>query len=100
MPPTATAESPNLGIGALLEAQRQRIESDDLRRRSLEGTRRAPAFEVKGEGALPPASIAAPSTGESMLGKRPISISDLPPSMNKLDRAALGIPDTVGTPVG
>jgi len=100
MPPAATAESPNLGIGALLEAQRQRIEADDLRRRSLEGTRRAPAFEVKGEGALPPASIAAPSTGESMLGRKPISISELPPSMNKLDRAALGIPDSVGTPVG
>lgn len=94
------AESPNTDIRAMLEAQRQRIESDDLRRRSMEGARRAPSFEVKEEGALPPSIITLPSTADSMANRKPISISELPPSMNKLDRAALGIPDSVGTPVG
>lgn len=94
------AESPNVDIGAMLEAQRQRIESDDLRRRSMEGERRAPSFEYKPEGEISAVPMPTPSITESMLGRKPISISELPPSMNKLDRAALGIPDTVGTPVG
>jgi hypothetical protein len=161
LPPSIAAESPNVDIGGMLEAQRQRIESDDLRRRSMEGERRAPALEVKPEGAIGPipapptptprsaadillrgfkpeldrrtgqliipqmtpqerqdaivgmtsgsqqASLFPESMSPSMprtttegVAARPLAVGELKPTMNKLDRAALGIPDTVGTPVG
>ena len=160
-PPAPVAESANVDIGGMLEAQRQRIESDDLRRRSMEGERRAPAMEVKPEGAIGPIPAPVPTaprsaadillrgfkpeldrrTGgviipqmtpqerqdaivgmtsgsqqaslfpESMspsmprtttegVAARPLAVGELKPTLNKLDRAALGIPDTVGTPVG
>ena len=54
IPPAMQAEIVNPDIGAMLEEQRRRIQSDDLRRRSMEGERRAPAMEVKPEGAIGP----------------------------------------------
>ncbi len=53
-PPAIQAEIVNPDIGAMLEEQRRRIQTDDLRRRSMEGERRAPAMEVKPEGAIGP----------------------------------------------
>lgn len=161
IPPAMQAEIVNPDIGGMLEAQRQRIESDDLRRRSMEGERRAPAMEVKPEGAIGPipappeatprsaadillrgfkpeldrrtgqvivpqmtpqerqdaivgmtsgsqqASLFPESMSPSMprttsegVVARPLAVGELKPTLNKLDRAALGIPDTVGTPVG
>ena len=163
MPPAPTAESPNVDIRGMLDAQRQRIESDDLRKRSMQGERRAPAIEVKPEGVIGPTptpearrsigdvllrgfrpeldrrtgelitpQMSGPDRAEAIAGItrgglnqyenfpesmrppyprevggevfRPMSASEfpgykdkLPPKLNKLDRAALGIPET---PVG